>query len=474
MLTVSTMLGAMWSVSSRVTGRAIDFVILLVLARALTPADFGLTALALSLVIVIDTVLEVQLLPALTRLRTVTRAHLDTAFTLGLLRSLVLLALVVAAAWPVSILYDDHQLVELVLVLSLGPMSRGLVSPNMVIFTSAMKFQQVFAIEVAGKVCAAILSVATVHLGGGYWAIVVNTVTSPLVMAASSYTIAPYRPAFSLREWPEFRELLGWLSLAQLVSAFNWQLDRLVLGRFIPAPTLGQYAMASDIAVIPTQSIIGPAMAPLMAAFTKLDHDKERLGRAYLRAARLSMLIAAPACIGMSLTADLMTEVLLGPKWVEAGTFLRWIALTILLTAYFQPLHALLLVVRRTQIVFRISLAEFLIRLAIMPLGIVYFSVAGVIAGRAVISLIVFGLCIETARRVGGISVAVQLRNLWKVVIGCAAMIAAVLLVQAHLAAVDLPAWARLGLEAGSGSAVYVLVLYALGVRLHTADVRFA
>src|SRR6266481_5907610 len=87
MLTTKTILGAGWTVSSRLAGRAIDFVTVLVLARALTPADFGLSAIASSLVFIMDAVFEVPLILALTRLRSITRSHLDTAFTLGVLRA---------------------------------------------------------------------------------------------------------------------------------------------------------------------------------------------------------------------------------------------------------------------------------------------------------------------------------------------------------------------------------------------------
>lgn len=474
MLMVSTMLGAMWTVSSRLVGRAIDFVILLVLARVLSPADFGLTALAISLVVVIDTVLEVQLLQALTRLKIVTKHHLDTAFTIGILRSLVLLALLIAAAWPVSIIYEDDKLIGLVLVLSIGPVCRGLYSPKMVSFTSALKFKQVFIMEVAGKVCSASLSMLVLYLGGGYWAIVTNTVAAPFMMGVFSYVLAPYRPGLRLSEWPEFQELLGWMSLSQLVSALNWQLDRLVLGRFIPAPTLGQYVMASDVAVLPVQTIVGPAMAPLLAALSRLDQDPARLRSAFLRAVRLSMMIAAPACIGMSMTSELLVSVLFGPKWALAGDYIRWIALTIMLGAYMQPLQALLLVIRKTRAVFHINLAELTIRIAVIPAGIYLLSVPGVIAGRALISVIVFGLCLDAVRRFLQVPVATQLLNLWKVLLGCLVMAVVVALVQKEIAPHALPPIVALAAQVASGAAVYVLTLFALGVRLHKADIRFA
>src|SRR5690606_28839072 len=107
---------------------------------------------------------------------------------------------------------------------------------------------------------------------------------------------------------------IGWFSAAQLVSALNWQSDRFLIGGFGDKTSLGRYAVASDVSVIPTQSIIGPAMQPVMAAFSQVAHDPERMKLAFLRAVRFAMLISVPACFGISLTADLVTDILLGPQ----------------------------------------------------------------------------------------------------------------------------------------------------------------
>src|SRR5260370_7740928 len=107
---MKTILGASWTVSSRLSGRLIDFVTVLVLARTLTPADFGLTALAMTLIAVADTVLEIPLMQALIRMKFVEKSHLDTAFTLGILRGLFLSFFVLASACPFSILFHDTLL----------------------------------------------------------------------------------------------------------------------------------------------------------------------------------------------------------------------------------------------------------------------------------------------------------------------------------------------------------------------------
>jgi PST family polysaccharide transporter len=207
MLTMKTILGAGWTVSSRLAGRLIDFVTILVLARTLTPADFGLTALAMSLTVVVDTVLEVPLIQALTRLRCVRKSHLDTAFTLGVLRALLLSSVVLVAAWPFSRIYNDNRLITLVAALAIGPIARSLYSPAMVKYIRQMSFRQMVVAELLGKIAASIVAISLVSLGGGYWAIAASSISAPVATVSISYMLAPYRPALSLACFSEFSEL---------------------------------------------------------------------------------------------------------------------------------------------------------------------------------------------------------------------------------------------------------------------------
>src|SRR3978361_2019049 len=114
MLAMRAFTGAGWLVGSRFLGRMIDFFTLLVLARALTPADFGLMALAMSLVAIVDMILEVPVTPRLVRLKQIDKSHLDTGFTLSILRGLVITFVVIAAAWPFARINNDPHLIPVV------------------------------------------------------------------------------------------------------------------------------------------------------------------------------------------------------------------------------------------------------------------------------------------------------------------------------------------------------------------------
>lgn len=473
MLTTKTILGASWTVSSRLTGRLIDFVTVLVLARTLTPADFGLTALAMTLTVIVDTVLQIPLIQALTRLTHVKKSHLDTAFTLGLLRSLLLSVIVLAAAWPFAHIYDDHRLLPLIAVLALGPIARGLYNPGMVKFIREMSFRQLFIADLLGKIVGSIAAISIVYMGGGYWAIAASSVVSPLAITLISYLLVPYRPSLSLSRFSDFSAFLGWLSGTQFISTLTWQFDRIALGYFINKSDLGQYTMATDLADMPSQSMIGPAMQPLMAAFSRIDRDRERLRKAYLKASRFTMLLAGPTCVGMSLTSDLIIHVLLGAKWTEAATYLQWIALGVILNPFYQPIQSLALATNRTNILFRLSVLELILRTALVLLGIHFYSTLGVIVARGTMSVIMFALSLLAAQYLIGTSVISELRNLWKGAAACAIMAALVLIFRNEISAMQLNAVLELGLTALFGGLVYIGSLFALGVRFKDIlDVR--
>lgn len=466
MLAFKAVQGAGWLVFSRVVGRLIDFGTLLVLARILTPADFGLAALATSLVAVVDTVLEVPVTQALIRLPSVDKSHLDTGFTLGLMRGSLLAIIVLAAAWPYSLFYHEPVLVPLTAVLVLGPIARGFASPGMVYFARELGFRQTFILEVSGKLCASIVATIVVLSGGAYWAIAVNYAIASVGATLVSYVLAPYRPALSLARMSDFARFIGWFSSAQLISALNWQFDRFLVGALADRPTLGRYAVANDVAVIPTQSIIGPALQPVMAAFSQINTDRERVTLAFLKAARFAMLISLPACIGISLSADLVTDFLLGAKWASAAPLLRVLALSVAPVAYFQTLYSVSLALDRPSIIFRLNATELCFRIVLIPIGFYLGSAMGTSLARVALSSLMFVFYLAEVRRLLDLSIRQQCNNLWKIALAGGLMATSVWFLREGLASRDLNHVLELALVAMIGAATYTGTLLVLGIRL--------
>jgi PST family polysaccharide transporter len=466
MLAMKAFQGAGLLVFSRFLSRVIDFFTLLILARILTPADFGLTALAMTLVLIVDVVLEVPVGQALLRLESIDKSHLDTGFTLGVLRSGLVALIVLAAAWPFAVFNNEQLIIPVAAALAIGPIARGVQSPGMIRFIRELGFWQTFIAEFSGKLIAFAVAMTTLHLGGTYWAIVANFVTASVATMIATYVLAPYWPRLSLSRFADFSGFIGWFSSAQLVSALNWQFDRLLIGATLDKPTLGRYAVASDVAVLPTQSLIGPALQPVMAAFSKISAEPERLRRAFLKAARFAMLISVPACLGISLTADLVVNLLLGSKWQDAAPLLSLLALSVIPIPYFQTLYSLSVAVDRPAILLRLNLIDLGLRVFLVSIGLYFFSVIGASGGRVLVSAAMFAFYLIQIRQLIQVSLSAQLQNLWKVAAAAAVMMFCVLLLRRELAGLGLNGFSEFFLVVTTGAAAYLGALGAFGLRL--------
>lgn len=144
-------MASIWTISGKFLARLLDFVSLLVLARLLSPADFGLVAIATSVLVIIESILDLPLTQALMRQPSPSEEMFATAFTLSLLRGLAISLLMMIISWPMAVIYDDSRLFALVAVLSIAPAMRGMISPRMVIFMQRFDFRREFALDLITK-----------------------------------------------------------------------------------------------------------------------------------------------------------------------------------------------------------------------------------------------------------------------------------------------------------------------------------
>jgi PST family polysaccharide transporter len=170
----------------------------------------------------------------------------------------------------------------------------------------------------------------------------------------------------------------------------------------------------------------------------------------------------------MSLTSDLVFNVLFGPKWAEAAVYLQWLALATLLSAFYQPLYSLALATNRTSVVFRLGFIELCSKIVLMSIGLYFYSIMGVIAARGIVSLILFILSLRAARYLVGTDAAAEVAHLWKVGASCALMAVLVIALRHELTAHHLNVALEFAITSAFGAVAYVGTLFLLGVRLRT------
>jgi len=456
--------GSLVLVGVRLLTRLLDLAAMLLLARLLLPADFGIVAIAMTLVSLVETVLEMPIGEALLRLPVITPRHYDTAFTLTALRGLTLTVIMLACAWPFARFYGDDRLVWLVCVLGIAPAVRGMPSPRMISFHKQLSFWRDFVVELTGKLIAFAVAITLAVITGSYWSLAVGTVLYPLAMAVGSYVLAPYRPRFSLAERSAFSGFVGWMSAAQLVTALNWQSERLLLGKLQTASSLGLFTTASDLASIPSQALFSPIARPLMTAFSHLIDQPAKLAASYLSASTAILAIGVPLLVGESLVAAPVVQLVLGAKWTGAIPLLHWLALSIIPSLFSLPVIPLIMASGKTAIVLRRNVIEMGVKLPLLVVGVWYFGFWGVVVSRFASETVAAVLYMRFVRGLLGLSIGAQLRSSWRIAVSTLAMVVPVVAGFRYLPPPDAPwqAALRLGVIVLAGMVTYVGALSVL------------
>lgn len=410
-----------WVIAGKLVARAIDFCSLLVMTHLLSPADFGLIALAMTTILIAETVVELPLAQAMVRVSTLTEPVFATAFTLGMLRGVFLATLMGLLAWPLALLYQEPRLISLICVLALAPILRGLVSPRMVIFMQRYDFRRDFLLDVIGKISALVVATSIALGTESYWAIACGIITTPLVALILSYIFAPLRPRLTLSQWSIFSDMVSWNTASQLISALNWQMDKLLVGRLADRSTFGRYAVADNLSGIPQQALVQPLARPLITAFANIT-SPAAYAAAYCKATNAVFSATAPILVCLATLSDPFVRIVLGEKWIEAAPMLQWFALSYLLSVPTEALHPLAIAMNKTRFVALRMIAEFFVKLPALVIGLALYGLDGALAARCIATAAVFIAVAYIIRHLIGASIKQQCKALWRPVSACSVM----------------------------------------------------
>jgi PST family polysaccharide transporter len=459
-----TAAGATLMIASRLTTRCIDLVALVILARLLSPEDFGLVAIAMSVIMIVEAIMELPLGYALLALPTRTKSHYDTVFTLQLLRGFGLAVILLSSSWPLSQIYSDYRLIWLVCALGIAPASRGLCSPRIIEFSMNFDFLPNLVVEVVGKLVALALSVSCAWLTRSYWSLAIGTIASPVTMLVMSYIYAPYRPAISLRKWYDFAGYVGWSTFGQTLRALVWQMDSLILGRFVNRLELGAFSMAANLAALPGQVFVDQMMNPLLVAFSSVREDPRRLTTAYQKSANSIVALGLPIMVGMSINAEPILRLAFGEKWLAAAPILGWLSWAAIPSFFTGPFVALAISLERPRIITRLVVIEFVIRFPLMLIAILHYGIAGAVAARLLTALAIAGCAMLSVRELISLRVRDQLLGPWRPTMS--AVIMAVMIVPLEASSGALSEYSqlvlRLAIIVGVGAAAYASSMFLM------------
>jgi O-antigen/teichoic acid export membrane protein len=320
-LTQSTLYGFFWMFLGKGAQAALQLLVLIILARLLIPADFGVVAAALVLVGFASLFSQLGVGPAVVQRPNLETRHLRTAFTLSLIFGATLTGLSWLFAPSISSFFRITELLPVVQAMS--PMFL-LQSPSIVaesLLQRELGFRWLAGIEViafAGGFGAVAITLA--FLGLGVWALVGAHLAQAFLKTAILLVVQPHpkRPLLEKRALSELMVFGGGFTLARIGNYLAGQGDNLVVGRWLGAEALGFYGRAHQLMTVPA-TLFGDVLdRVLFPAMAKVQHHPERLATAFRRGIALIGIVMLPASVALFFLAPELIYVVLGPGWDKA------------------------------------------------------------------------------------------------------------------------------------------------------------
>jgi lipopolysaccharide exporter len=455
--------GATWMLLFRVTDRGLAFVSTIVLARALVPGDFGLVAMAMSVVTLIELTGAFSLEVALIQRAHPTRDHYDTAWTLRFLFALFGATATAALAWPAATFYADERLGPVLLALAGNWLVGSLDNIGVVDFRRELNFRREYWYLISKRLVAVPVTLLLAVTLRTYWALIAGTVAGTLASVLLSYSMHPYRPRPTLKAWRDLLSFSVWLFLNNLLNFLQLRLAHFIIGRSQGAGALGIFTVATDFAALASTEITGPVNRAVLPGLVRMAESMDGMRKGLLQITGAVLLITLPAAFGMAAIAEPIVLTLLGWQWRPAVPVLQILVIAGAMQTITANNHSAYLAAAKTHVPVIINTA-FVVALVPLLFALHGFGVVGVAFAQLGAMAAAVGVSLALMKRYIGTSVRELAGAAWRPFSAAATMAVAVYLLDANnfgLAGVLAP-YIRLVAGIVSGVALYVLLVGAL------------
>jgi lipopolysaccharide exporter len=333
--------GLSWNISSALITESIRFARSIILARLLVPEDFGLFAMALTVVGALNALSSLGLSRTIVANKFDTsdelKAYLDTVWSVELLRSFVIALLVSASAFPMSRFYGQDQLKVIIPILGSITLVGGFQNIGLAILRKQISFARIFWYEAITNVAGIALTVALAVIMRNVWALVIGLLLTAALGTVLSYVFHCYRPRFAF-EKRALRRVLSAGKVTLLIAVATYVInmaDNIMVGRLLGSTALGNYSLAFNIASAPISVLVFSLSGVLFPAYAEITSRRPRaLDLAFTKVFSIALLILVTIAMPLFLLAGEVVQLLFGSRWITAGTILPILALVIPLRGF--------------------------------------------------------------------------------------------------------------------------------------------
>lgn len=389
----------------------------IVLARFLTPAEFGLITIVAVLIAILGVIVDLGFGAAIIQRQDVTDSRTQTAFWTNTLSGTVLSCLMFLSAGQVAGFFGTPDLEFVVEAAAVVLVLNGMTVVPLSLLMKRREFRKVALVELAAGISGVGLGIVLAVSGFGVVALVAMMVSSSLLKLVLSYRYSGWRPhwAYTRRDLEELASYGLPLSATRLYTQVAVNVDKLLIGKMLSTSLLGAYRLAFQIVELPTRVIAGIFHRVFFSVYVDHGDDVDRIRKTHLLATRSVAFFTFPALLGISVLSERFVLVFLGQGWIEMAPILSFLAIISLFRNVGVLNDVLYLSQGATGLQFKVVL---LLRTVVI-LGVVIgvqFGITGLLWGLLVARVLNFIPAYHFSGKLVGISVPDVLNNLWAIV----------------------------------------------------------
>jgi O-antigen/teichoic acid export membrane protein len=451
--------GVYWSVVQAIGGRALSFVVFVVLARLLTPADFGLIAMAAVFVALLEVLVQQGFALVITQRENLEPAHEWTAFWANLALSAVFGGALWASATWVAGLYDAPSLAPIVRWLSAVLPLRAMSTVPAGLLQRRFQFKALAVRAIFSAFAGGVAGVGAALAGWGVYALVAQQLVSALADVVLLWSAARWRPkvVFSIRH---LRELWGFgmhLVGASLLGFLNSRSDNFVIAMALGEVALGYYAVAYRVLQVLTQILAKPGTMVAISAFSRMQRDPERMREAFYRSTQAASVVALPIFVGIAILAPDAVVLIFGEKFARSGDVLRVLAVVGIVQSVSHYNFAVYIGIGRPDIRLKLLFLG-TIPTVIAFILVVRWGILAVAAAYVAGSYLLMTLDLIMLRRLIGLSWRRYFANFIPAASASFAMVLAIV----GIMQIQMPTALNLVASVAAGAVVYIVSLYLI------------
>jgi O-antigen/teichoic acid export membrane protein len=310
--------GGLWVFALRIINRGLGFIKTIILARLLVPEDFGLLGIAMLSLSTLEIFSQTGFREALIQKKKNVESYLDTAWTVSVIRGLILFFILFFSAPLIANFFNTPDANLIIKIVAISTLLSGFRNVGVLFFQKELEFNKQFYYEFSATIVHLAVAIPLAFILRNVWALVWGSLAANLARLFMSYMLHPYRPTVSLQKdkYLELFQFGRWVLGSSIVIFLITQGDDILVAKMLGVTALGFYQIAYLLSNLPATEITHVMSQVTFPAYSNMQNDIQRLRHAYVRVLQLTTFTSMPLAAGIFVLAPVFIITFLGEKWI--------------------------------------------------------------------------------------------------------------------------------------------------------------